>query len=139
MDVSVWDMYPGLTEEEALIGEDIWTLLLIQLKVECINSDFESGERTRVPEGKEDKRQHNFHAVTEDVCISYSETVASLNVNQVGPVKDDNKDLPIRTVYPVCFLIPRTQGCISVVVYGQIRGGGPCVLKQTEVLLPYHI
>ena len=76
-----------------------------------------------MPEGKEDKRQHNFRAVTEDVCISYSETVASLNVNQVGPVKDDNKDLPIRTVYPVCSLIPRTQGCISVVVYGQIRGG----------------
>jgi hypothetical protein len=66
-DLSVWGMYPGLTEEEALIGGRHMDSDLNTVKVQCINTDFENYERTR----------------------------ASLNVSQVGMAKDDNEDLPI--------------------------------------------
>jgi hypothetical protein len=42
----------------------------------CIDSD--SGEQTKVPDGEEDEWQYNFSAATEDVRVSYSETVVAL-------------------------------------------------------------
>jgi hypothetical protein len=76
MDVAVWDMYPGLTEEEALIGARHMDSAVNTVRVLCTDSD--SGERTKVPDGEGDEWQYNFSAAIEDVRISYSETVATL-------------------------------------------------------------
>jgi hypothetical protein len=82
MDVAAWDMHPGLTEEEALIGARHMDSAVNTVRVRCtdlsgvawrentsawVDTDFENLERTR----------------------------ASLNVSQVGMAKDDNEDLPI--------------------------------------------
>jgi hypothetical protein len=89
MDVAVWDMYPGLTEEEALIGARHMDSAVNTVRVLCTDSD--SGERTKVPDGDgdewkyRDEWQYNFSAAIEDVRISYSETVEALAmVNRYG-------------------------------------------------------
>ncbi len=53
MDVEVWDMYPGLTEEEALIGARTGNSALNTVQVHC--ADLKSGEGTQVPDGEEDE------------------------------------------------------------------------------------
>jgi hypothetical protein len=62
MHVSVWDMTcTGVDKkEETLIGGRHMDSAVNTVKVECINSYFESGERTRVPEGQEDKRWYSW-------------------------------------------------------------------------------
>jgi hypothetical protein len=76
MDVAVWDVYPGLTEEEALIGARHMDSAVNTVRVLCTDSG--SGERTKVPDGEEDEWLYNFSAAIEDVRISYSETVVAL-------------------------------------------------------------
>jgi hypothetical protein len=139
MDVAVWELYPGLTAEDSLIGARHMDSAINHVKVIC--KDYASGERTRVlprgatisawrqqreqahaeimsdvaalayqpkgnvgdiypPDGreeavgfedvnldgeKEDQWQHNFSAASEDVRISYSETVVALEMlNRYG-------------------------------------------------------
>jgi hypothetical protein len=53
MDMALWDVYPGLTEEEALIGARNMDLAVNTVRVLCTDSD--SGERTKVPDGEEDE------------------------------------------------------------------------------------
>ena len=53
MDVAVWDMYPGLTEEEALIGARPVNSAVNTVRVHC--TDLEAGEGTQVPDGEEDE------------------------------------------------------------------------------------
>jgi hypothetical protein len=76
MDVAVWDMFPGLTEEEAVMGARHVDSAVNTVQVHC--ADLKSGEGTQVPDGEEDEWQYNFSAAIEDVRISYSETVAAL-------------------------------------------------------------
>jgi len=58
MDVTVVDMHPGLTSEEALIGKMNRNSHVNPFHVRCVVSD--SGERTNVPEDRgEDKWQYN--------------------------------------------------------------------------------
>ncbi len=70
MDVAVWDVYPGLTEEDALIGARHMDSAVNTVRVLCTDSD--SGERTKVPDGEGDEWQYDVSAATEDVCISHS-------------------------------------------------------------------
>jgi hypothetical protein len=76
IEVTVRDLNPGLTSEEALIGTRRMNSAVNTFNVRC--SDSDSGERTKVPDGEEDEWQYNFSAATEDVRISYSETVVAL-------------------------------------------------------------
>ena len=63
----MWDMYPGLTEEEALIGTRHMDSAVNTFRVLCTDSG--SGERTKVPDGEENQCQFNFSVDIEDVCI----------------------------------------------------------------------
>ena len=76
IEVTVRDMHPGLTSEEALIGARIMNSAVNTYHVLCIDSD--SGKGTKVPDGEEGEWQYNFSAAIEDVRISYSETVVAL-------------------------------------------------------------
>jgi hypothetical protein len=105
MDVAVWDVYPGLTEEEALIGARHMDSAVNTVRVHCTryledentirlklwrsrHTEFESSrseknefdfwEPSKVPDGEGDEWQYNFSAAIEDVRISYSETVEAL-------------------------------------------------------------
>ena len=53
MDVEVWDMYPGLTQEEALIGARHVASAVNTVRVHC--TDLESGDGTKVLDGEEDE------------------------------------------------------------------------------------
>jgi hypothetical protein len=73
-EATVRDIHPGLTREEALIGNRLVRSTVKTVRVYC--TDLESGEQTTVPEGEED----------------------------VGTVKDDNEDLPIGNKVITLFL-----------------------------------
>jgi hypothetical protein len=71
IEVTVRDMHPGLTSEEALIGTRRVNSAVNTVRVRCAN--LESGER--MPDGGEGEWKYNFSAAAEDVRIShYSET-----------------------------------------------------------------
>ncbi len=75
-EVTVRDMHPGLTSEEALIGTRRLNSVVNTARLRC--TDLESGERTNMPDGGEDEWKFNFSAAVEDVRVSYSETVVAL-------------------------------------------------------------
>jgi hypothetical protein len=70
VEVTVREMYTGLTREEALLGTRLSNSDVNTFRVYC--TALESVEQTQVPDGEEDEGQHNFSAVKEDVRISYS-------------------------------------------------------------------
>jgi hypothetical protein len=72
IEVTVRDLHPGLTSEEALIGIRRLNSAVNIVRVRCT----ESGEG--MLEGGEDEWEFNFSAAVEDVRISYSETVVAL-------------------------------------------------------------
>jgi hypothetical protein len=74
IEVTVRDMHPGLTNEEALMGKRRVNSAVNTVLVRCAN--LESGER--MPDGAEGEWQNNFSAAAEDVRISYAETVVAL-------------------------------------------------------------
>ena len=76
VEVTVRDMRPGLTSEEALIGVRRLNSAVNIVRVRC--TSIESGKRTNMPDGEEDEWKFNLSAAVEDVRISYSETVVAL-------------------------------------------------------------
>ena len=75
IEVTVRDMHPGLTSEDALIGARRMNSADRRKTYYVHCNDVDSGEQTKVPDGE---WQYNFSAATEDVRISYSETVVAL-------------------------------------------------------------
>jgi hypothetical protein len=75
IEVTVRDMHPGLTSEEALIGARRMTSADRRKTYYVHCTDLDSGEQTKVPDGE---WQYNFSAAIEDVRVSYSETVVAL-------------------------------------------------------------
>jgi hypothetical protein len=76
IEVTVRDLHPGLTSEEALIGARHVDSAVNTVRVHC--TDLESGDGTKVLDGEEDEWKYNFSTAIEDVRISYSETVVAL-------------------------------------------------------------
>jgi hypothetical protein len=66
MDVTLWDVYPGLRVEEALVvGTSHMDSDVNTVRVHC--SNFESEARTRLPDGEEDEWLYNFRAALDKV------------------------------------------------------------------------
>jgi hypothetical protein len=59
MDVAVWVMYQGLTEEEALIGARHMDSAVNKVQVHCTMFDF--WESSKVPDEEEDGWQYNYN------------------------------------------------------------------------------
>ncbi len=76
IEVTVRDMHPGLTSEEALIGTRRLNSVVNTARLRY--TDLESGERTNMPDGGNDEWKFNYSAAVEDVCVSYSGTVVAL-------------------------------------------------------------
>jgi hypothetical protein len=64
MDVAVWDVYPGLTEEEALIGARHMDSAVNTVRVCC--TDFESKRSEKMARNKEDLHQQVFEQSEEE-------------------------------------------------------------------------
>ena len=64
MDVAVWDMYPGLNEEEALIGKRHMDSAVNTLQLHC--TDFESSRSEKMPRDKEGVHQQVFEQPEEE-------------------------------------------------------------------------